>query len=145
MDLLKYAKIKPVMNQIEIHPYLANDTLIQFCQQNGIGIAAFSPFAAVSYIGLFEEAKSVQSLLTHEVVSKIAEKHKKSTAQVLLRWQVERGCCAVPKSVNETRLKENLSIFDFKLSEEDMKELKTLNKNMRFNDPGVFAKYPIWG
>jgi len=144
MDLLCYARIKPAVQQIEIHPLLCCNRLVQLCQKNNIAVTAFSPFAATSYIGLFEEAKTVPNLFDHPTVRQIASTHKKTPAQVLLRWQIDRGCTAVPKTSNIQRLKENLNIFDFKLSPAEVASLTALDSRIRCNDPGSFAGIPIW-
>ena len=147
-DLLRYAKVVPACNQIELHPMLPSTRLVQYCQYNNIQVVAFSPFGQQSYLPIFEHSRSAQSLLDAAEVKAIASKHGKTNAQVLLRWSVQRGVAAVPKSTNADRLKENLDVFNFTLSEAEMKQLETFNKgvNVRFNDPGRFAGLPfsIW-
>ena len=147
-DLLRYAKVVPACNQIELHPQLPSTRLVQFCQHHNIQVVAFSPFGAKSYHSIFEHTRAEQNLLDAAEVQHIAGKHSRTTAQVLLRWSIQRGVAAVPKSTNAARLKENLEVFDFKLSDAEMKQLELFNKgvNVRFNDPRVFAGLPfaIW-
>ena len=147
-DLLRYAKIIPACNQIELHPLLPSTRLVQYCQYNNIQVVAFSPFGQQSYLAIFEESKSAQSLLESEVVKGLGSKYGKTSAQVLLRWSVQRGVAAVPKSTNVQRLKENLDVFSFVLSDDEMKLLDTFNRgvNVRFNNPGSFAglQCAIW-
>ena len=140
-DLLRYAKVKPACNQLELHPLLPSTRLVQFCQLHNIAVTAFSPFGQQSYLSIFPDSHQAPSLLKHDTVTAIASAHKKTAGQVLLRWSVQRGVAAVPKSVNEGRLKENLAVFDFELSEAEMKAMTELNGgvNFRFNDPGKFA------
>ncbi|KAK9717721.1 hypothetical protein K7432_006003 [Basidiobolus ranarum] len=144
MDLLKYARIKPAVNQVEIHPYLAQDVLVEFCQRKDIAITAYSSFGSISYLSLFDGAKSIPSLLEDETIVKIAKKHSKTAAQVLLRWSLERQIAVIPKSGNEERLRQNIDL-DFTLSKEDMDEIKKLDKGIRFNNPGAYFDCPIFG
>jgi D-xylose reductase len=138
-DLLSHAKIRPAVLQVEMHPYLTQEKLVRFCQQEKIGVTAFSPLGARSYVqlGMATEADSV---LNEQVVRDTAARHKKTTAQVVLHWAVQRGTAAIPKSTNPERLRENLSIFDFELTAEEMAAISALDRNRRFNDPGVFCE-----
>lgn len=147
MDLLKYATIPPAINQIELHPYLYHDPLVNYCHDNNIQITAFHSFGGQSLVELGNPtAINTPALLQHEVVAKIAAKVERTSAQVLLRWALERGCAIIPKSTNTKRLGENIEVLDPKcaLAREDMAELAKLNQNLHFNDPGDFAQTPIW-
>lgn len=149
MDILKFAKVKPSVLQIELHPYLVQSALVEFCQKRGIAVTGYSPLGSSSYVSLKMDQGLGVGLLKDPVVVKIAEKHKKSTAQVALRWGVQRNVAVIPKSTQVSRLKENLQLMDFSLSEEEMQEISALNRNMRYNDPGEFCKgmggsYPIY-
>jgi D-xylose reductase len=137
-DLLNVARIRPALLQIELHPYLTQEKLVRFCRAEGITVTAFSPLGAQSYFAL-GMAKPEESVLEQAVVREIAKKHDKTPAQVVLRWGVQRGTAIVPKTERPERLTENLSIFDFELSAEEMAAIGGLNRNRRFNDPGVFA------
>jgi D-xylose reductase len=138
-DLLSHAKIPPAVVQVEMHPYLTQEKLVRFCQQEKVGVTAFSPLGARSYVplGMATEADSV---LNEQVVRDTAARHKKTPAQVVLHWAVQRGTAAIPKSTNPERLRENLSIFDFELTAEEMAAISALDRNRRFNDPGVFCE-----
>ena len=140
-DLLRYAKVVPACNQLELHPLLPSTTLVQFCQLHNIAVVAFSPFGSQSYLSIFPESHHAPSLLQAPAIKAIAEKHGKTTGQVLLRWSVQRKVAAIPKSTNKERLKENLQVLDFSLSEAEMKELTAFNKGPphRFNDPAKFG------
>ena len=148
-DLLSYAKIKPSMLQIEAHPYLTQEKLLRMCAQNDINVTAFSPLGALSYVEL-DMASENQSVLTQQTVIDAAKRLNKTPAQVVLRWGVQRGCSIIPKTTKEVRMKENLSLFDFELSEQEMRDISALNQNKRFNDPGDFCEaafntfYPIY-
>ncbi|KAJ3269492.1 NAD(P)H-dependent D-xylose reductase (XR) [Borealophlyctis nickersoniae] len=144
-DLLKYARIKPAVLQIEHHPYLTQPTLIKYAQKNGLAITAYSSFGGQSYIELgVDHAIKCPPLLEHEVVKRIAGKYGKEPAQVLLRWSVQRSIAVIPKSSNPNRLKSNLDLFSFKLTDEEVEELSKLDKGLRFNDPGFFFDIPIF-
>jgi D-xylose reductase len=136
LDLLRYAKIVPATLQIEHHPYLTQLGLVKVAQANGISVTAYSSFGPASFIELdMKEAKDAPPLLEHPLIKKLADKHGKTPAQVLLRWATQRGVAVIPKSNNPTRLKQNLEVTDFDLSESDINGISGLNRNLRFNDP----------
>lgn len=139
-DLLSYAEIAPTINQVEIHPYLSQSDLVSYCQAQGIQVTAFSPLGSSSYIELGMDRGLQSGALENPVVIGIAHTTGKSPAQVLLRWALQRGIAVIPKSSRAERVRENLALFDFELSEEQMTSISALNKNMRFNDPGEFCK-----
>lgn len=138
-DLLNYARIRPAVLQVELHPYLTQGKLVRFCREEGIAVTAFSPLGALSYFSL-GMADAGESVLEQPVIRDAAERHGKTPARVVLRWGVQRGTAVVPKTQRPERLVENLTIFDFELSPEEMAEIGGLNRNRRFNDPGVFAE-----
>ncbi|MEM8942550.1 MAG: aldo/keto reductase [Pseudomonadota bacterium] len=137
-DLMAYATIKPADLQIEVHPYLTQEKLIRLAQSYGIEVTAFSPLGAASYMEL-AMASSDESVLLEPALIETAQRHGKTPAQVALRWGLQRGCSVVTKSSKTERLKENLQLFDFELSNDEMAEIAALNRNRRFNDPGVFC------
>ena len=138
-DLMSQAKIPPAVLQVEMHPYLSQEKLLRFCKESHIAVTAFSPLGAQSYFQL-QMADASESLLQHETILGIASKHDKTAAQVLLRWGVQRGTSVVPKSSNLDRLRENLEVFDFALTDSEMQSISNLNRNRRFNDPGDFCE-----
>lgn len=145
LDILRYARIEPQVLQVEIHPYLNQEALVKLCKLLGIAITAYSSFGPQSYLELGVN-KGVASLLQHDVVSAIAKSHERSTAQVLLRWATQQGIAVIPKSNDAARLASNLKCDDFNLSEAEMKQLSSMNINLRLNDPadidprlGIFA------
>ncbi len=148
-DLLNYARISPAVLQIESHPYLTQEKLIRFCAEEDIAVTAFSPLGALSYLEL-DMAQANESVLVQPAVVAIAERLGRTPAQVVLRWGVQRGNAIIPKTSKPERLIENAALFDFELSGEDMAAINGLNKNQRFNDPGVFTElafntfYPIY-
>ncbi|MDX1929399.1 MAG: aldo/keto reductase [Pirellulaceae bacterium] len=148
-DLLATASIRPAVLQVESHPYLTQEKLLRYCQQERIAYTAFSPLGAGSYIPL-GMATDADSVLGQPVVNAIAAAHGKTAAQVVLRWGVQRGTAVIPKTSQPQRLVENLNIFDFELTSDEMQSIARLNRNQRFNDPGVFCEsafgcyYPIY-
>lgn len=138
-DLLSQAGDRPAVLQVESHPYLTQEKLLRFCGEQEIAYTAFSPFGALAYHEL-DMAEETDSLLEVEVITEIAGRYGRSPAQVLLRWGVQRGTAVIPKTSNTERLAENISIFDFELSEAEMEAIGKLNKNHRYNDPGVFCE-----
>ena len=138
-DLMSYAKIKPKMLQIESHPYLTQDNLIQLAKDYNIPVTCFSPLGSLSYVSL-DRASANDSVLEQPKIKKISEDIGKTPAQVVLRWGLERGTAIIPKTVKPDRLKENIEIFDFELTDEQVELISSLNCNRRFNDPAVFCK-----
>lgn len=148
-DLLSYCKVKPTVLQVEIHPHNQQEKLVSFCNLKGIKVTGFSPLGAKSYSWLDGDVQV--AVFDEPILKRIAKAHKKSVAQVCIRWQVQRGLTVVPKSCNPGRLSENLDVFSFELTEQDMKDIATINKDRRYNDPGDFCKgfglehgYPIY-
>lgn len=138
-DLLNYARIAPAVLQVESHPYLTQANLMRFCAEEDVAVTAFSPLGALSYLEL-DMASQSESVLQQPSVMAIADRVGKTAAQVILRWGVQRGNAIIPKTSRPERLLENAAIFDFELSPADMAEINSLNRNQRFNDPGVFCE-----
>jgi D-xylose reductase len=125
--------------QIESHPYLAQHRLVRFCHEQGIVVTAFSPLGAQSYFEL-NMARADESVLANEVIRQIATRHQRTPAQVALRWGVQRGTAVVPKSTRPERLRENIAVFDFELTADEMTCVSQLDRARRFNDPGDFCE-----
>ena len=138
-DLLASSSVHPSVLQIELHPYLTQEKLIRFCHENQIHVTGFSPLGAQSYFSI-GRANQGDAVIEQDVVRSIAAGHGKTPAQIVLRWGVQRGTSIVPKSTREERLKENLALFDFELTEDEMKAISSLDQHRRFNDPGEFAE-----
>ncbi|MFG3612725.1 aldo/keto reductase [Rummeliibacillus stabekisii] len=125
-DLMKDAEIKPVINQVELHPRLTQKELKAFCQDNNIQLEAWSPLMQ-------------GQLLDNEVLKDIAAKHNKSVAQVIVRWDLQNGVMTIPKSTKEHRIVENVDLFDFELTQEELEVIDGLNQNHRVGpDPDNF-------
>ncbi|XP_059748938.1 1,5-anhydro-D-fructose reductase isoform X1 [Bos taurus] len=117
-------RFKPVTNQIECHPYLTQKNLISFCQSRNVSVTAYLPFGGSS---------GGMHLMEDPMIQTIAQKHRKSAAQILIRFQIQRNVRVIPKSVNPKRILENFQVFDFELSEEDMTDLLGLDRNLRLS------------
>lgn len=128
---------------VELHPYLQQTRLVEWVQKQGIQVTAYSSFGPASFVQLTEDGKTAQPLLTHDVIKAIAAKHNKTTAQILLRWSVQRNVAVIPKSVSIERTRSNIDLFSFSLDNEDMKEIAKLELGLRFNgkdDPFGYHK-----
>ncbi|EKD12090.1 uncharacterized protein L3040_007376 [Drepanopeziza brunnea f. sp. 'multigermtubi'] len=136
LDLLRYAKVRPATLQIEHHPYLVQPTLLALAKEQGMAVTAYSSFGPQSFIELgWDKAKEAPVLFEHPVITTIAEKVKKTPAQVLLRWATQRGLCVIPKSNDPTRLLQNLEVTQFDLAKEDLDAISGLDRHLRFNNP----------
>jgi len=136
LDMLRYAKVKPAVLQIEHHPYLVQPTLLKLAEAEGIAVTAYSSFGPQSFVELgWDKAKDTPVLFEHPVVTKIAEKHGKTAAQVLLRWSTQRGLAVIPKSNSQNRLQQNLEVTSFDLDKSEIEAISGLDKGLRFNNP----------
>ena len=115
-DLCETVDVIPAVNQVELHPFFQQENALALMNEYGVIPEAWGPFAEGNH-GIF----------THPVLSKIGEKYGKSAAQVALRWNVQRGVVVIPKSVHKDRMEQNIAIWDFKLSDEDMAKIAELD------------------
>ena len=115
-DLCETVEVKPAVNQVELHPFFQQENALALMKQYGVHPEAWGPFAEGNH-GIF----------THPVLTKIGQKYGKSAAQVALRWNVQRGVTVIPKSVHKERMEQNMAIWDFQLSNEDMAEIAGLD------------------
>src|SRR5574344_1211286 len=118
IDLCYNVQIKPMVNQIERHPHYQRAEHLAIMKEFGVQPEAWAPFA-----------EGLKGMFTEPVFQKIGKKYGKTPAQVILRWNVQSGVIVIPKSVHKDRMAQNLDIWDFKLDEEDMQEIATLDKN----------------
>lgn len=138
-DLMNYCSTPPELLQIEAHPYLTQENLIRLAKQYGLEVTAFSPLGSLSYVEL-DMAKQEESILEQPVLQDIATGLSCTPAQAALAWGMQRGTSVVVKSTNPERLKDNLAAQNVVLTAEDMDAISALNKNRRYNDPGVFCE-----
>ena len=138
-DLMNYCRLKPNMLQIESHPKLTQEKLIRLAKSYDIEVTAFSPLGSISYeeIGGAEEK---ESLLKNEMIQSAAKELGISAAQLILSWAINRGTAIVVKSIDETRMKENLDASKIELDQSILDQISALNINKRYNDPGIFCE-----
>ncbi|QPG75712.1 NAD(P)H-dependent D-xylose reductase (XR) [Brettanomyces nanus] len=142
-DLLRGCKIRPQLLQIEHHPYLVQKRLVEYVQAQGIVIVAYSSFGPQSFVEMDNPmAVNCPKLFDNPTIKKIAQAHKVSAAQVLLRWSTQNGICVIPKSSKKERLLSNLQSDKFNLTEAELNEIDGLNRNLRFNDPWDWSDDP---
>ena len=131
-DFCESVEVKPAVNQVELHPFFQQENALALMKEYGVVPEAWGPFAEGNH-GIF----------THPVLTKIGEKYGKSAAQVALRWNVQRGVVVIPKSVHKDRMEQNMDIWDFELSADDMAEIAKLDLGhseiVNHDDP-AFAK-----
>lgn len=118
VDLCSFARINPMVNQVETHPYNQQIDAQKWMEKYGVQIEAWAPFG---------EGRG--GLFTDKTIAEIAKKYNKSVAQVILRWEIQRDIVVIPKSVHIERMRENFNVFDFELTKSDMKTIATLDKN----------------
>ncbi len=122
-ELIDQSKTIPAVNQVEFSPFLYQEELLKFCKEHGIQLEAYSPLTR-------------GNKFSNKIVMRLARKHQKTPAQILLRWALEHGVVVIPKSANKKRIWENANIFKFSLDEKDMQLLNNLNENYRVSwDP----------
>lgn len=132
MDLCLHVKIRPMVNQVELHPFFQQPQALEWMKKLGVQPEAWGPFAEGQF-GIF----------TNPVLEEIAAAHHKTTAQVILRWNVQRGVIVLPKSVHAERIRENFDIWDFVLTSEEMEKISTLDLGhsqiVNHDDPNFIA------
>ena len=125
-DLLSTATVVPMVNQMEFHPYVVQQNLIDYCTSKGIQYEAWSPFMQGKVFNL-------------DICKELSKKYQKSVAQVILRWNLQKGVVTIPKSVKKERIESNSDIFDFEISSEDVAYLDSLDRGERIGpDPNNF-------
>ncbi|XP_043740215.1 dihydrodiol dehydrogenase 3-like isoform X4 [Cervus elaphus] len=133
-------KYKPVCNQVECHPYLNQSKLLDFCKSHDIVLVAYGALGSQRIKGWVNLNHPV--LLEDPVLCAIAKKHKQTPALVVLRYQIQRGVVVLAKSYNKKRIKENIKVFDFELSLDDMKAIDGLNRNIRYYEFLIGVSHP---
>ncbi|NLF28338.1 MAG: aldo/keto reductase [Clostridiales bacterium] len=127
-ELLKIAKVVPAVDQIELHPFLTQKPLVEYCRSLGVEVEGWRPLGG-----------NDGQLRDDPAIARIAKKHGHTAAQVLIRWSLQSGIIALPKSARRERIVDNAKVFDFELSSEDMKAIDALNRDFRTGpDPDTF-------
>lgn len=128
--ILSFCKIKPVVNQFELHPYLPQNELVEFCKDNDIQVISYST------LGSTQEDKPL--VREDPIILEIAKKYKTTTSQVLLSYAIKRGCCVIPRSRSESHIKENSEVLN--LSDEDMGKINKISTRVRYVDVPEFGE-----
>lgn len=119
LDLCKNVRIRPMINQIEHHPHDQRDEELALMKKLGVQPEAWAPFA-----------EGLKGMFSEPLILELAQKYHKTPGQILLRWNIENGCVVIPKTVHESRMRENLDIWDFQLSKQDLERMKELDKGV---------------
>ncbi|MFR2884885.1 MAG: aldo/keto reductase [Merdibacter sp.] len=119
LDLCKNVRIRPMINQIEHHPHDQRDEEIALMKKLGVQPEAWAPFA-----------EGLKGMFSEPLILELTQKYHKTPGQILLRWNIENGCAVIPKTVHESRMRENLDIWDFQLSKQDLERMKELDKGV---------------
>lgn len=129
-EIFAICKHRPVVNQVECHAYLSQEKLHQYSKKNNIILNAYCPIGSPGSSA--KEIPKSEWVMNNSLVQELAKKHNKSSAQILLRYLIQRNIPPIPKSVTPKRIEENLEVFDFQISNEDMDRLMKINKNLRY-------------
>ena len=129
-SLMIRTRVVPAVNQVELHPFFIQQPLRQFHAKHGIATEAWSPLGGIQRYRP-ADPNAVRNALEHPTVTSVAENHGKTPAQVVLRWHIEHGVVAIPKSVTPYRISENLDVFDFELTAEEVAAIDTLDTGVR--------------
>ncbi|MCH2022607.1 MAG: aldo/keto reductase [Saprospiraceae bacterium] len=135
-EMMAYSAVKPEVNQIELHPYLQQKEMLDFCNEHNIFLTAYSPLGTSEADKIMANKKET-TLLKHPDIIHVASQYNCTPAQVLIQWAIARGTSVIPKSVNPERIKQNFEAALVCLSEEDMNTINQLDLNLRFVD-GTF-------
>ena len=130
--IIDECEIIPAVNQIELHPYLQQKELIEFCKKNMIAVTAYSPLGSGKHL-------NEPNVLEDKIIKEIAQKLNITPAQVILSWHINQEIAVIPKSVHESRLRENIAALNILLDNDDIKKISSLNKNHRYIDGKAFA------
>jgi diketogulonate reductase-like aldo/keto reductase len=117
-EILEGSDIMPMVDQVEFHPFLYQEQLLRFCKNNNIQLESYSPLTR-------------GKRLNHQDVVEVVKKYGKTSAQILIRWNLQHDVVVIPKSIHEDRILENSKVFDFQIQSKDMKLLDSLNENFR--------------
>jgi D-xylose reductase len=146
IDLLKYARHRPATLQIEHHPYLVQKALTTYAKSEGITITAYSSFGPQGYVEMdLKHAQETPHLFKHPIINAIAKAHNTTAPRVLLRWSTQQDIAVIPKADTIPMLLDNLDAKGFDLTEDEIKQIDSLDRNLRFNDPLIyFGCLPIF-
>ncbi|KAF3057115.1 NAD(P)H-dependent D-xylose reductase XYR1 [Daldinia childiae] len=138
-DMLRYATIPPAALQIEHHPYLVQQELLNLCKAEGIAVTAYSSFGPASFLEFgFKHAEALVPLMKDDLITSLAEKYNKQPSQILLRWATQRGLAVIPKTVRPAIMAQNLDSTGFDLEPADIDSITAKDAGIRFNQPSNY-------
>ena len=140
LNLLSFCKIKPLVNEIELHPYLYQKKLVEFCKRENIIIFGYNPLVKGCYCAETAE-ENMRNLLREKLIVDLSKKYNKTVGQIVLNWSVSREVIPIPMTSNLHRMKENLASNEFVMDENDLKKIDKLNRNQRFGQSDIWNIY----
>ena len=140
LNLLSFCKIKPLVNEIEFHPYLYQKKLVEFCKNEDIFLFGYNPLVKGCYCNDTCPEKN-RNLLGEDIIVELSKKYKKTEGQIVLNWSVSRGVIPIPMTSNIHRMKENLGSTDFIMDRKDLEKIDSLNRNQRFGYSEIWDIY----
>ena len=140
LNLLSFCKIKPLVNEIELHPYLYQKKLVEFCKRENIIIFGYNPLVKGCYCAETAE-ENMRNLLGEKLIVDLSKKYNKTVGQIVLNWSVSREVIPIPMTSNLHRMKENLASNEFVMDENDLKKIDKLNRNQRFGQSDIWNIY----
>ena len=140
LNLLSFCKIKPLVNQIELHPYLYQKKLVEFCTSEKIIVFGYNPLVRGCYTADTAEEKD-RNLLGENIIIELSKKYNKTVGQIVLNWSVSRDVIPIPMTSNPNRMKENLGSLDFVMEKEDLEKIDGLNRNQRYGKSELWNIY----
>ena len=140
LNLLSFCKIKPLVNEIELHPYLYQKKLVDFCRKENIIIFGYNPLVKGCYCAETAE-ENMRNLLGEKLIIDLSKKYNKTVGQIVLNWSVSREVIPIPMTSNLHRMKENLGSTDFLMDKDDLKKIDKLNRNQRFGQSDIWNIY----
>ncbi|KAI0023728.1 aldo/keto reductase [Xylariomycetidae sp. FL0641] len=145
-DMLRYCATPPAALQIEHHPYLVQQELLNLCRAEGIAVTAYSSFGPASFVGFgFAHAAALKPLMEDDVIVGLAAKYGKRPSQVLLRWATQRGLAVIPKTSRQEVMAQNLDCTGFDLEQADIDQISAKDRHIRFNQPSnYFETDKMW-
>ena len=132
LNLLSFCKIKPIVNEVEYHPYLNQKKLNEFCRSEDIILFGYNPLVLGNYCAKTVPEKKNRDLLGEKVITNLAKKYNKTSGQIIINWFLAKEIIPIPMTSNPHRMKENLGATDFKLTKEEVEAIDKLNRNHRF-------------
>ena len=140
LNLLSFCKIKPLVNEIELHPYLYQKKLVEFCKRENIIVFGYNPLVKGCYCAETAE-ENMRNLLGEKLIVDLSKKYNKTVGQIVLNWSVSREVIPIPMTSNLHRMKENLASNEFVMDENDLKKIDKLNRNQRFGQSDIWNIY----